>query len=84
MGLLSANDFNALKEAMRYGEEIKLTRTLRDITITAGTYRVKKPPWDVDMIIQVRFEQGNITYIQNFKTVEAAKQQVYSWQTRLY
>lgn len=83
MGLLSANDFNALQEAMRCGEEVSIPRTLRDITITAATYRVKNPPWDVDIIIQIRIGQGNITYIQNFKTVEAAKQQVYHWQTRL-
>lgn len=83
MSLLSAGDYRALKEAMRNREEISLTKTKRDVTITASTCRVT-PPWDVDMVVQIRLEQGNVTYLQNFKTVDAAKQGIYSWQTRLY
>ena len=82
MSLLSANDFRSLKEATRNHEEISLTRTKRDVTITASTCRVR-PPWDVDMVIQIRLEQGNVTYLQNFKTVDAAKQRIHSWQKRL-
>ena len=82
MSLLSAGDYRFLKEAMRNHEEISLTRTMRDVTITASTCRVS-PPWDVDMVVQVRLEQGNVTYLQNFKTVEAAKQSVHNWQKRL-
>ena len=82
MSLFSANDFRSLKEAMRNHEEISLTRTKRGVTGTASTCRVR-PPWDVDMVIQIRLEKGNVTYLQNFKTVEAAKQSVHSWQKQL-
>ena len=83
MNLLSAGDYRSLKEAMRKREEISLTRTKRDVTITASTCRVT-PPWDVDMVVQIRLERGNVTYLQNFKTVDAAKQGIHSWQTRLF
>ena len=82
MNLFSANDFRSLKEAMRNHEEISLTRTKRDVTITASTCRVR-PPWDVDMVIQIRLEQGNVTYLQTFKTVEDAKRSIHGWQKRL-
>ena len=82
MSLLSAGDYRDLKEAMRNREEISLTRTKRDVTVTASTCRVS-PPWDVDMVIHIRLEQGNVTHLQNFKTVDAAKQSVHSWQKRL-
>ena len=82
MSLLSAGDYRSLKEAMRNHEEISLTRTKSDITVTASTCRVS-PPWDVDMVIHIRLEQGNVTYLQNFKTVDAAKQNIHSWQKRL-
>ena len=82
MSLLSAGDYRDLKEAMRNREEISLTRKKRDVTVTASTCRVS-PPWDVDMVIHIRLEQGNVTYLQNFKTVDAAKQSVHSWQKRL-
>lgn len=83
MSLFSVDDFRALNEAMRRNDEITIIRTLRDITIKASTFRVK-PPWDVDMIIQVRLDQGNITYIENFKTVEEAEEGVNSWESQLY
>ena len=82
MSLLSVGDYRTLKEAMRNHEEISLTRTMRDVTITASTCRVS-PPWDVDMVIHIRLEQGNVTYLQNFKTVDAAKKNIHSWQKRL-
>ena len=82
MSLLSAGDYRTLKEAMRNHEEISLTRTMRDVTITASTCRVS-PPWDVDMVVHIRLEQGNVTYLQNFKTVDAAKESIHIWKKRL-
>ena len=55
MSLFSANDFRSLKEAMRNHEELSLTRTKRGVTGTATTCRVR-PPWDVDMVIQIRLD----------------------------
>lgn len=84
MNLLSSNDFKTLREAMLRGEEICLIRILGNITVNAATYRVQRPPWDVDIILQIRLEKGNITYIQNFKSVEEARLQVNSWLERTY
>lgn len=72
MNLLSANDFDHLKNAMLRHEEIVLERKLNGEKITARTFRVK-PPWQVDMIVQIRKERGNVISIQNFADIEDAR-----------
>jgi len=81
MNLLSANDFKTLREAVLLREEKCLIRTLRDISVRAMTFQVG-PPWPVDMVIQIQMEKGNISWIQNFTTVEAAKKQIDRWEER--
>lgn len=83
MNLLSSNDFKTLREALMNGEETYLIRTLRDTTVSARTCRVG-PPWDVDMILQIQMEKGSISWIQNFKTVDTAKEYMDSWEARFH
>ena len=79
MELLSANDFKFLKECMLHQEEKTMEKNIRDLSIKASTHRVN-PPWDVGMVLQIRMDKGNITYIQCFKSIEEAKQRVKSWE----
>ena len=72
MNLFSANDFNQLKNAMQKHEEIVLQRTLGNLEMTAKTLPVTSP-WPVDMIVQVKKEQGNVMWIQNFANIEDAR-----------
>lgn len=72
MGLLSANDYNTLSAALRRGDEIELVRSLGDWKVTAKTIK-SKAPWPVFMIVQVQEHKGNVTWTQNFESVEEAK-----------
>ena len=83
MNLLSTNDFKFLKEAMILREEKFLIRTFRDLTVSAQTCRVD-PPWTVDMIVQIRMEKGHISWVQNFKSVDAAKEYMDRWEERFH
>lgn len=83
MNLLSTNDFKALKEAMTLREKKCLIRTFRGLTVSAETCRVD-PPWTVDMIVQIRMEKGNISWVQNFKSVDTAKEYMDRWEERFH
>ena len=72
MNLFSANDFDCLKTAMLKHEEIVLQRNLGALEMTAKTFRVT-PPWHVDMIVQIKKEQENVMWIQNFASIEDAR-----------
>ena len=72
MNLFSANDFDCLKTAMLKHEEIVLQRTLGSLEMTAKTFQVT-PPWQVDMIVQIKKEQGNVLWIQNFADIDDAR-----------
>lgn len=71
MNLLSANDFDHLKNAMLRHEEIVLYRRLNDFQMTAKTLRASSP-WPGDMIVQIRKEHGNVVWIKNFQSVDDA------------
>lgn len=73
MSLLSSNDFDALRRAMYRGDEICMVRQLRDLEVTAKTCPVTYP-WTVSMVIQIQVKKGQYSWIQNFETVEEAKQ----------
>lgn len=81
MNLLSANDFDALGNAMRKQEELYLWRSLGDVIVSARTVQVGSP-WPVSMILQVQMEKGNIAWIQNFANVMDAKERMESWNRR--
>ena len=78
MNLLSANDFDALTNAMGRHEELSLWRSLGDVIVRARTVPVSSP-WQVDMVLQIQMERGNISWIKNFTTAEAAKEHMESW-----
>lgn len=78
MNLLSANDFDALSSAMRRGEEVSLWRSLGKVIVRARTLKVSTP-WQVDMILQIQMERGNIVWIQNFINTADAKKQMDGW-----
>ena len=78
MNLLSANDFDALGNAMRKQEEISMWRSLGDLIVRARTIHVGSP-WPVSMILQVQMERGNLTVMQNFASVMDAKERMDSW-----
>ena len=81
MNLLSANDFDALGNAMKRGEELFLWRTLKDVTVRAKTLRVAEP-WEEDMILQVQMEKGHIIWTQNFGSTREAREQMDRWNRR--
>ena len=81
MSLLSTNDYKTLREALLHHEEKSLLRASRDISVKATTIPVGEP-WDVDMVLRIQMERNHIIQIQNFRTVEAAKQQIDSWEKR--
>lgn len=81
MNLLSANDFDALANAMRRNEEVSMWRSLGKVTVRANTIKVGSP-WPVSMILQIQMEKGNILWMQNFTNVTEAKQRMDSWNRR--
>ncbi len=78
MNLLSANDFDTLSNAMRRHEEVSLWRSLGKVIVRARTLQVSTP-WQVDMILQIQMERGNIVWTQNFINTADAKKQMDSW-----
>ena len=83
MNLLSDNDFQVLKRAMIRNEEISMTRTLKDVSVTAKTCCVDAP-WTVSMVLQIRMSKGKYSWIQNFERVEEAKKKLDKWDTRFH
>lgn len=83
MNLLSANDFDALGNAMRKQQEISMWRSLGDVIVRANTIKVGSP-WPVSMILQIQMERGNIAWTQNFSSVMDAKHQMERWNRRFH
>lgn len=83
MNLLSANDFDALSNAMRKNEEVSMWRSLKDVIVRARTIRVGSP-WSVDMILQIQMERGNIAWTQNFMNARDAKESMDRWDRRFH
>ena len=83
MNLLSANDFDALGNAMRKNEEISMWRSLGNVIVRANTRKVGSP-WPVGMILQIQMEKGNIVWIQNFSSVMDAKASMDRWNSRFH
>ena len=75
MNLLSDNDIDALKNAMLRHQETYMLRTLGDVVVRARTLRAE-PPWQVDMIVQIQMEHGNVAWTQNFVDAEDAKREL--------
>ena len=73
MSLLSANDFDALRRALYRRDEICMVRRMGDLEVTAKTCPVTYP-WTVAMVIQIQVQKGQYSWIQNFETIEAAKE----------
>lgn len=72
VNLLSENDWKTLSAALRRMDEITLTRTLGDEKITAQT-RPAGHPWTVAAIVQIRYENRYLVWVQNFESVEEAR-----------
>ena len=81
MNLLSDNDFQVLKRAMIRNEEISMTRTLKDVSVTATTCPVTNP-WTVSMVLQIRMAKGRYAWTQNFERVEEAQKKLDKWDAR--
>lgn len=69
MTLISANDLHALSAAHRARKPLALTRTLRDVTVTARTLPASEA-WGVSCLVQIRVEKWHRTDIQTFESVE--------------
>lgn len=67
--LLSDNDLKYLNKAQEQGKVVTLERRLHGYSITARTKAVGYP-WQVEMIIQLREQYGNMITLQNFATVD--------------
>ena len=72
MTLISANDLHALSAAHRARKPMTLTRTLRDVTVTARTLQASEA-WGESYLVQIRVERGHRTDIQTFESVEALR-----------
>jgi len=83
VNLLSANDFDALGNAMRKQQELSMWRSLGNVIVRARTIPVKSP-WPVSMILQIQMERGNIAWTQNFSNVMDAKHQMERWNRRFH
>ena len=70
MTLLSPNDRDALRAAMRRLEELTLVRTLGDEEVAASVVPVRRP-WAVAVAVQVRYRKGRVEWVQTFESVEA-------------
>ena len=57
---------------MASGQEISLTRTLSDFTITASTTRAL-PVWECDMLVRLERTHGHVYSSQYFRSVEEMK-----------
>lgn len=67
--LLTNNDLTYLQSALAAGREISLTRSLRDLTMTASTCR-GAPAWGCDMLIRLEQSRGPVYSTQYFRSVE--------------
>lgn len=69
VNLLSPNDLEQISRAMASGQEISLTRTLGNLTITASTARAV-PVWECDMLVRLERSYGCMYSSQYFRSVE--------------
>lgn len=69
VNLLSPNDLEQISRAMASGQEISLTRTLGNLTITASTTRAV-PVWECDMLVRLERSYGCVYSSQYFRSVE--------------
>lgn len=69
VNLLSPNDLEQISRAMASGQEISLTRTLGNFTITASTARAV-PVWECDMLVRLERSYGCMYSSQYFRSVE--------------
>lgn len=60
---------------MASGQEISLTRTLGNLTITARTARAA-PVWDVPMLIRLEQVRGHVYSTQYFESVEEMRRYI--------
>lgn len=60
-----------LIRAMASGQEISLTRTLGNFTVTASTTRAL-PVWECDMLVRLERTHGHVYSSQYFRSVEEA------------
>ena len=73
--LLTNNDLTYLQSALAAGREISLTRSLRDLTMTASTCR-GAPAWGCDMLIRLEQSRGPVYSTQYFRSVEEMMQYI--------
>ena len=69
VNLLSPNDLEQLRRAMVSGQEISLSRTLGNFTVTASTTRAL-PVWECDMLVRLERTHGHVYSSQYFRSVE--------------
>lgn len=67
--LLSKNDLDQLRKALAAGREISVTRSLRDLTVTASTCRGSSA-WGCDKLIRLEQSRGPVYSTQYFRSVE--------------
>ena len=62
-------DWRALQEAMEHRREITIEATVNGYAVTMRTLKAGRA-WGVPMVVQLRVERGNVTWLQTFETVE--------------
>lgn len=69
MNLLSPNDLNQLRRAMKNTQEVQLTRTLGGFLQTVTTVPASAV-WGCDMLVRMEKQYGHIYTTQYFRSVE--------------
>lgn len=69
MNLLSPNDLDQLRRAMRNTQEVQLTRTLGGFFQTVTTVPASAV-WGCDMLVRMETQYGHIYTTQYFRSVE--------------
>ena len=67
--LLDRKDMDKLRRAMVRGQEISLSKCLGERTEEARTLPAG-PPWEVEMVVQLRTLERNIETVQTFPSAE--------------
>lgn len=73
--LLSKNDIDALSTALRRLQSLTLTRALGALEITVSV-RPAPAVWPVAMLVQVRKKEKGVEWVQNFESLEKAREAI--------
>lgn len=72
VNLLSPKDLTQLQQAVESRQELRLHRTLGDLSVIARTTSAT-PPWGCAMLVRLERRRGNLYTTQYFTSIEEMK-----------